>query len=119
WLARMLSGEFAFLTDDQPEVAEHWETFWSHAPPGVAATSGYDRLLAPTASSAGIEDLLPRRAGAVGYYHETARTPPGGAPAYVEQSEQRWRPVAERCGMEFMGGFRTMLCNDSETVTLW
>jgi hypothetical protein len=118
-MATMLSGEFAFLAAKEA-LPEHWDLWWSYAPEGVVATSGFDRLLVATASTPGLHDWVASDAAPfVGYYHETISTPPGTATVYLEECEARWRPIAESFGAVYVGGYRTMSRNDSEAVTLW
>ena len=115
----MLSGEFAFLSQ-RGALPEHWELWWSGAPDGVVATDGFDRLLAASAVSSGLDEVLASgRPPFAGYYHETVTTPPGQAEWFLDSCETRWRPLAERAGAVYLGGYRTLARNDSEAVTLW
>jgi len=118
-LARMLSGEFAYLERDDAPIGDHYQLYWGNAPDGVVDTDGYDRVLAPSPSSLTLGDALERRVRGKGYYHEISRVTPPRAPEYLELYESRWRPFLESLGLGWIGSYRTRLRNDSETLALW
>lgn len=122
-LARMLSGEFAFLRrDDASEgsaIPDHHALFWGSAPTGVVATDGVDRVLAPGPGCLTLDRALERGVRGTGYYHELARVQPGRAPEYLELYAKHWRPFLEQLGLRALGSWRTRLRNDSEALALW
>ncbi len=118
-LTRMLSGEFAFLQRDDAQIPDHYQLYWGDAPAGVTDTSGYDRLLSPSARSLTLEGALADGVTGIGYYHEIARVRPTCAPEYAELYDEHWRPFLEELGMRQIGTYRTLLRNDSEVLALW
>ena len=118
-LTRMLSGEFAFLQRDDAEIPDHDALFWGDAPDGVKATSGYDRLLSPSARTPTLEAALAEGVTGIGYHHEIARVRPTCAPEFLSLYDEHWRPFLEDLGMRLVGTYRTLLKNDSEALALW
>jgi hypothetical protein len=118
-LARMLSGEFAFLRGSPAQHPDHYQLFWRDAPEGVVATDGYDRVLAPGPGCLELAQALERGVRGIGYYHELASLEPGGAPEYLELYAAHWRPFLESLGLRPLGTWRTRLRNDSEALALW
>jgi hypothetical protein len=118
-LARMLSGEFAFLRQPGAKIPDHYELFWGNAPPGVVDTDGYDRVLSPGPGALTLDQALARGVRGVGYYHELARVTAPRAPEYLELYDKHWRPYLEHLGLGRIGTWRTRLRNDSEALALW
>ena len=118
-LTRMLSGEFAFLQRDDAEIPDHYDLFWGDTPDGVKATSGYDRVLSPSARTPTLEAALADGVTGIGYYHEIARVRPTCAPEFLGLYDEHWRPFLEDLGMRLVGTYRTLLKNDSEALSIW
>jgi hypothetical protein len=118
-LTGMMTGEFDFLKEPVAQSSDHYDQFWSSAPPGVVPTMGFDRLLMSSALSPSIEDLVESGMRGEGYYHETVSVRPGGAIEYLALCERELVPAVQAYGPRFVGGFRTLLRSDDEVVLLW
>jgi hypothetical protein len=76
-------------------------------------------MLAPSAHTPTLDDLLARRVKGNAYYHEIVKLAPGRFDEYQQRLHAEWQPAAERLGMQLIGCYRTELRNDSEAVNLW
>ena len=117
--SRMMSAEFAHLTDDHAAIGDHYDMYWASAPDGVVDKDGFDRVLAPTPATPSLDEAIAAGIKGAIYYHQIVTVRPGAVDDYLERHDAEWRPIAENHGLVFVGSYRTMLRNDSEAVVLW
>jgi len=117
--SKMLSGEYAHLTDPNAPAGDHYTLYWGRAPEGVTDTKGTDRLLAPTSYTQSLAQNIDRKLNGAGFLHETIKGPPGSINGFLDRMGKTWVPTAERLGLKLMGAYRSMLLNDSEGIVMW
>lgn len=117
--ARMMSNEFAHLTDDDAPLGDHYELYWASAPEGVVAKDGFDRLLVPWAGSPSLAEAIDAGISGAIYLHQVVTTRPGEVDSFLAAHEESWRPFAEGRGVRLVGSYRTMMRNDTEAIVVW
>lgn len=114
----VIAETFAFQTRGHGGMQDpELEKWWNKAE--AMRRGGFDRLLAPAASSPSIDEVIAR--GIVGwevFRHEYISLVPGEARNFLEAVEGEWASVLKSLGVELIGAYRTLLRDDSEAILI-
>ena len=102
-LTGMMTGEFDFLKDPVSEAADHFEQFWATAPPGVVATTGFDRLLIASATSRPIAELVAAECGVRVTTTRSSRWALGTARSISRSARENWHRWSRPTGLDLLG----------------
>lgn len=114
-MAANFAIEISNPTMQEPALKEWWDEAQKYR------SGGFDRLIVPTKNSLTVDEMCKDKAiiGAEVFYHERVQVVPRKAKSYLSMVEQEWVPVAKELGLNYVGGYRTAMRNDSEVFLIW